>query len=1325
MRILQHNCRKTYAITIAALEAGLQLGVGLVCLQEPYIGNEFRHGGYQIYWPEAGAQENRRVAVAIRRDIFNQAVVEARTDLIDHPYIMAVDIWELGRAKEKKRRTRVINCYDNWLGPGLCWQGDIEERRRAIEDVHWDSVLEGRCLLLGDFNAHSPLWNPQANGRTNAVPLENLIESESLYINNKLGIPTRPKTTPGISIIDLSLTTVDMGPLLAWTVDEDHATGSDHELLVMEWAPIEHGWEPPSDGVTGWQIQALQADSQALEYAKRMWQANAERRGLLDDACSVTEVEGEAVWIQETLTAVLDQYAKPVRVTPRSKRWWNRDVKWAREAYCQARRAWQGQHITTTDLREARNDYYRTIRRAKRTCWESFLAGPTDIPDHSREETARCWVALRLTKSRTTAVTPTLKGPQGEIAVSISEKEALVRKVAFPPAPGDREAIEVPPGTWHKCIDEATVKRALFHQAVQKAPGIDRLNFRALRLVWEWDSSRIVALARQCFRLGIHPQAWKTAKGVLLRKLDKPDHTLVKAYRVISLLNCLGKVVEKVAAEAIADHCETTGSLHPGQMGGRKQRSAVDAVACLIQNTHDAWKRKQLMAALFMDVAGAFDHVNDRRLVMRMQELGFDGDLIRWVQSFLSGRLVQLVIDNTQCPAHRIDSGVPQGSPVSPILFLIYLSGIFDAIERAVPGVQLLSFADDMGFLAPGYSVQEACQKLQEAAQVAIEWGESNLVQFEAKKTEAVLFTRKRGQELRNQIQRARIMVGGHSVSFNSEATRWLGIWLDAGLTLKVHYQTRLRKARNAESRVRSLCRMQGLAPGLVHRIQVAAVQSVALYGAELWWRGQKDQLTGMQRMINRQARAITGMLKTTPIGLLNREAGLTPAEVLLEGRQLRYTARLLGLPEDSPARSILPVSFREGDQHAQPGEHTPGNRLWAEPHSRGPWSLGQHLARQLASILPADPSAGFESARRGDSGAFPGRIIVQRTEDALIAARAMQPGNAIWSDGSRLENGRSGAGIAWQEPCGEWKARSFPLGKGREVFDAELVGAVQALQAALKMDDSGPITVLLDSQAAIARLRHTQAGPGQELTLRAHAVARALQERGREPVIQWVPGHAGIEGNEKADEAAKLAASRPGCHPEAVAGLSLAFINRTCTENIQNHKQAWLAQECAKRSRYKQRTYRPYRGWALDPVASRALKPLATRFFQLKSGHAAIGAHLHRIHAREGPACERGDTPTETVHHVLFECRAWQHQRAQLYRALDRAGVARPSAAEDCPEGRLLGEPKATAAILQFLSTTKVALPRHHHQALAERARRDDEWGLEDLEEAERTGEG
>lgn len=102
-----------------------------------------------------------------------------------------------------------------------------------------------------------------------------------------------------------------------------------------------------------------------------------------------------------------------------------------------------------------------------------------------------------------------------------------------------------------------------------------------------------MALVRQCFRLGLHPQAWKTAKGILLRKPNKSDYSIVKAYRVISLLNCIGKVVEKVAAETISSHIEALGVLHPGQMGSRKQRSAIDAVACLIQEIHQAWGQKQ------------------------------------------------------------------------------------------------------------------------------------------------------------------------------------------------------------------------------------------------------------------------------------------------------------------------------------------------------------------------------------------------------------------------------------------------------------------------------------------------------------------------------------------------------------------------------------------------------------------------------------------------------------------------------------------------------------------------------------------------------------
>jgi hypothetical protein len=238
------------------------------------------------------------------------------------------------------------------------------------------------------------------------------------------------------------------------------------------------------------------------------------------------------------------------------------------------------------------------------------------------------------------------------------------------------------------------------------------------------------------------------------------------------------------------------------------------------------------------------------------------------------------------CAIQPIESRVPQGSPVSPILFIIYLGEILKAIKQAIPGIRILSYADDICLLISASSVQQACQVLEQAARIAIEQGKKGAIQFDTEKTEAVLFTRKRGKELKNQVQRAKIQIQGHEVLFNSEATRWLGVWLDKGLTLKAYYHTCLRKTRRAEAQVQALCRGQGLSPGLVQRIQVAAVQVVALYGAELWWQGQKDRLSGIQRMVNRQARAITGMLKTTPIKPLIKEAALYLAEALLDRHQ-------------------------------------------------------------------------------------------------------------------------------------------------------------------------------------------------------------------------------------------------------------------------------------------------------------------------------------------------------------------------------------------------------------------------------------------------------
>ena len=135
--------------------------------------------------------------------------------------------------------------------------------------------------------------------------------------------------------------------------------------------------------------------------------------------------------------------------------------------------------------------------------------------------------------------------------------------------------------------------------------------------------------------------------------------------------------------------------------------------------------------------------------------------------------------------------------------------------------------------------------------------------------------------------------------------------------------------------------------------------------------------------------------------------------------------------------------------------------------------------------------------------------------------------------------------------------------------------------------------------------------------------------------------------------------------------------------------------------------------------------KHLASRYFQLKSGHAAIGAHLHWIQVQEDASCEGCGISRETTHHLLFECRGWRHQRNRLYKDLETNEVMRPTTTEEYPQGRLLGEPKTARALLQFLVSTNVDLPQGYLRRTAERARRDEEWGLEVLEEASKKGKG
>ena len=140
MLVIQQNCGKDYECTISALEARLSLKIEIACIQEPFLGNRHvSHSGFNLYWPSGtDNRKNMQVLTAVRKDILNIVLIENRSDLVNHPYCLVLDIKELHlRSGKALRMTRVVNLYNNKVGRGQFWEGSSPTVRRTMDDISW------------------------------------------------------------------------------------------------------------------------------------------------------------------------------------------------------------------------------------------------------------------------------------------------------------------------------------------------------------------------------------------------------------------------------------------------------------------------------------------------------------------------------------------------------------------------------------------------------------------------------------------------------------------------------------------------------------------------------------------------------------------------------------------------------------------------------------------------------------------------------------------------------------------------------------------------------------------------------------------------------------------------------------------------------------------------------------------------------------------------------------------------------------------------------------------------------------------------------------
>ena len=278
-----------------------------------------------------------------------------------------------------------------------------------------------------------------------------------------------------------------------------------------------------------------------------------------------------------------------------------------------------------------------------------------------------------------------------------------------------------------------------------KTPGPDQIPNRILQAATEWITPHLHMIFNACVSNGYHPTAWKRATTLALRKPNKEDYTIPKAYRPIALLNTMGKILELVMARKLSQLAEENNLLPETQMGARKGRSTETALQLLTEQVHEIWNlpgAKRVATMLSMDISGAFPNVSHHRLLHNLRKRKIPLAYTSWVDSFLKNRKTTIKLFEGESQEFTAEIGIPQGSPISPILFLFFIADLLDITNNPALRLSATGFVDDVNVLTYSESTEKNCKTLERIHEDCIKWADTHGVRFAPDKYELLHFTR-------------------------------------------------------------------------------------------------------------------------------------------------------------------------------------------------------------------------------------------------------------------------------------------------------------------------------------------------------------------------------------------------------------------------------------------------------------------------------------------------------------------------------------------------------------------------------------------------------
>lgn len=752
----------------------------------------------------------------------------------------------------------------------------LTEYEAMIDHLVADAETKSPIVIAGDFNAWAVEWGSKHTNARGRVLLEALAR---LNVNtaNQGTKQTYRKNGRG-SIIDVTFVSSALATKIIWRVSEAF-TYSDHQAVVFQ---INDRRRKDRAKVTGpkWNDKRLDSDTFDL---------------ILNDHQLISGTANEQAL---QLTAIITSACDAAMARRKAGRqgspcyWWNDEIAVLRRECLKARRKVQRSRGRPNflqlrmEFQEARRILQRAIKRSKAICFKQLCAEANINP----WGTAYRMVMKKLKSQHSPQITcPVMLD---KIVRTLFPQHTSATELPLDAVDTDRQEIE--PATSGELIE---IARRI---GDRKAPGTDGIPNRVLKRAISTRPEIFVEVFQKCLEEGTFPRPWKKQRLVLLPKGKKPVDDPA-SYRPICLLDTMGKILERMIYNRLLPIVEEKGALSNRQYGFRKKHSTVDAIKNVVDTAASAiegkrwrWGTKEYCLVVTLDVKNAFNSAEWSFIMQRLRRIGIPKYLYRIIADYFSERFLVYESDEGT-KIHKVTAGVPQGSVLGPLLWIIMYDGV---LNLPVPqGCKIIGFADDIAIVTVAKHISVIENIANEAIASVRNWLETAGLKLAEHKTEAVLISSRKSRE------NAELRVGSQIIH-SKPAIKYLGMMIDNRLSYKPHIEYVLNKASNM---VAALSRMLPNCGGPRSRsrsLLVRVIGSVILYASPIWAaatveKGNRRKLLSVYRLC--ALRAICGY-RTISDDAAFVLAGMIPVDIMADEMRRVYE-RIIRQPDESKGK--------------------------------------------------------------------------------------------------------------------------------------------------------------------------------------------------------------------------------------------------------------------------------------------------------------------------------------------------------------------------------------------------------------------------------------